>query len=332
MFNSLTKSVPLRDKILFYESIANLLDGGVTLLSGLKGFASRLEPGNFREIVDNTIFFVEQGDMMNIAMRKLPHFYGEKEIAIVESGEQTGMLRTTFEAIANELRMQDDLRQKVVSSLTYPFIIMFFLVLSLVVVMAYVIPQIMPIIAEMTTDIPWSTRSLIAVSSFFQHNIIWIFLILVAFGLIFYGFSSTEQGKRWIDREKLFLPLTGKIYRNYMITQVMSTLHLLLGSGVSILRTIELSGASSGNLIVQDMYMAIRDSVAHGQKITESIQNVDPTGILFPPDIVQMIESGEKTSTLHEVAAKISKQYRREVDNSLGVMVKFIEPAALLIA
>jgi type II secretory pathway component PulF len=109
---------------------------------------------------------------MNTAMRKIPNFYGEKEIAIVESGEQTGMMKTTFEAIAGEMRMQEELRRKVTGALAYPFIIMLFLGLALIVVMVYVIPQIMPIIAEMTTDIPWSTRSLIAVSDFLSNNIL----------------------------------------------------------------------------------------------------------------------------------------------------------------
>ena len=88
------------------------------------------------------------------------------------------MLRSTFDTIAKELRMQEELRRKVLGALTYPFIIMIFLVLALIVVMVYVIPQIMPIIAEMTTDIPFSTRSLIAVSDFIADNI--LFLIIGA--------------------------------------------------------------------------------------------------------------------------------------------------------
>ena len=269
---------------------------------------------------------------MNIAMRKIPDFYGEKEIAIVESGEQTGMMKKTFESIAYEMRMQEELRRKVIGALTYPFIIMIFLVLALIVVMVYVIPQIMPIIAEMTTDIPWSTRSLIAVSDFLSENIVLLIASLLAFGLIFYGYSNTEHGRRFLDHEKLFLPLIGGIYRNYIIVQVMSTFHLLSSSGVSIVRTLRLTGASSGNRIIGDMYNHIADDVSHGQKITASMQSADPDGRIFLPDIIQMIESAEQTSTIHEVTQKISEQYRREVDASLAVMVKFIEPAALLLA
>lgn len=82
---SFTKSVSTKEKVLFYESIANLLDGGVTLLSAFKGFASRLSAGPLKDSVDNTIFFVESGDQLNTAMRKLPNFYTEKEIAIIEA-------------------------------------------------------------------------------------------------------------------------------------------------------------------------------------------------------------------------------------------------------
>lgn len=326
------RSISLKDKILFYESVANLLDGWVTLLSALRGFSSRLPVSSFKEAIDNTIFFIEWGDLMNTAMRKVPNFYGEKEIAIIESGEQTGMMRTTFEAIASEMRMQEDLRRKVVSALTYPFIIMIFLGIALLVVMTYVIPQIMPIIMEMTTDIPFSTRSLVAVSNFLSENILILIFGVLAIGLVGYGYSNTEHGRRYIDREKLMFPVIGGIYRNYIIVQVMSTFHLLSSSWVSVVRALKLTGASSGNRIIEGLFHRIADDVSKWQKITTSMSTADSKSLIFTSDILQMIESAEQTSTVHTVTDKISEQYRREVDASLAVMVKFIEPAALLIA
>lgn len=177
---SLSKNISLKDKVLFYESVANLIDGGVTLLSALKGFMSRLPEGNLKEAVENTIFFVEGGDAMNVAMRKIPNFYTQKEIAIVEAGEQTGMLRVTFNAIATELRMEEDLKRKVVGAMVYPMIIVFFLVLALLVVMVYVIPQIVPVITETGTALPWTTKSLVMVSDFLRNNIIVILALAAA--------------------------------------------------------------------------------------------------------------------------------------------------------
>lgn len=195
-------------------------------------------------------------------MRKFPDFYTQKEIAIVESGEQTGMLKDAFMAIASELRMQEDLRRKVIGALTYPLVIMFFLVLALTVVMTYVVPQIMPIIAEMTTEISLSTRSLIWVSNFLRHNIVFIIIVLIALVLIFRGYTVTDIGKRWLDRVKLYTPITGMIYKNYIVVQVMSTFHLLSSSGVSIVKALRLTGSSAGNSTIADMYSYIADEVS----------------------------------------------------------------------
>lgn len=331
MFSSI-RSISLKDKILFYESVANLLDGWVTLLSALRGFSWRLQPWAFKEWIDNTIFFIEWGDLMNVAMRKIPNFYREKEIAIIESGEQTGMLRTTFEAIAQEMRTQEELRRKVIGALTYPFIIMIFLGLALIVVMTYVIPQIMPIILEMTTEIPFSTRSLVAVSSFLSHNILLLILGTTGLGLMLYGYANTDHGRRYFDREKIIFPIIGWIYRNFIVVQVMSTFHLLSSSGVSVVRALRLTWASSGNRIIEDLFWNIADNVSKWQKISESMRAMDKESIIFKPDILQMIESAEQTSTVHSVTEKIAEQYRREVDASLSVMVKFVEPIALLMA
>lgn len=329
---SLSKNISLKDKVLFYESIANLIDGWVSLLAALKWFLDRLPEGNFREAVENTIFFVEWGDAMNVAMRKIPNFYSAKEIAIVEAGEQTGMMRVTFNAIANELRMEEDLRRKVTSAMIYPVIIIFFLVLALIVVMVYVIPQIIPVITETGTTIPLSTKSLVVVSDFFRENIFILIGLFAAIGLAFQGYVSSPSGRKWLDKEKLLFPLVGKVYRNYMVVQVMATFHLLMSSWVSIVKSLHLTGSSSGNKIVEEMYVCIADDITYGNKVHTSMWRFDPEKFIFSQDIIQMIESAEKTSTLDTVSLKISDQYRREVDASLSNMVKFIEPVALLLA
>lgn len=267
---------------------------------------------------------------MNIAMRKIPNFYSEKEIAIIEAGEQTGMMKDTFLAMAVELRMQEELRSKVIGALTYPFIILIFLVLAVTVIMVYVIPQIMPVIAEMSAELSFWTTSLIAVSEFLRENIIFLLGILIAMVLLFRAYIVTDSGKIVWDRYKIMNLVTGKVYTHYMIVQVMTTAHLLSSSGVSIIKALRLTGASSGNSYMNKLYLLIAEGVARGRKISEMMVEVDIEHRIFTPDIIQLIESAEKTSTVHVVSKKIGDQYRRELDASLSLMVKFIEPVALL--
>lgn len=332
MFPSFSKTISLKDRILFYESVANLLEGWVTLLWALKWLLSRVHSGSLHDILEHTIFFIESGDSLNTAMRKFPDFYHEKEVAIIESGEQTGMLKKSFQAIAEELRMQEDLRRKVVGALTYPFIIITFLIIALTIVMTYVVPAIIPLITETNNTPGLSTRSLIWVSNILRNHIVLIIIVLIAGGLIFHWYTMTDPGKRWIDKTKIYIPIFGNVYKNYLLVQVMSTYYLLSTSWVSIVKTLRLTGASSGNMEVSEMYAYIASEISKWKKISESMFDIDKEWLFFSSDIIQMIESAEKTSTVGEISKKISEQYHREVDASLAVMVKLIEPIALLMA
>lgn len=122
---------------------------------------------------------------------------------------------------------------------------MIFLVLAVTVIMVYVIPQIMPVIVEMAAEMTFSTRSLIAVSDFLRNNIYWIIGGIIAATLIFRGFVVTDSGKMWFDKFKIYNLVSGKVYKNYLIVQVMGTFHLLSSSGVSIVKALRLTGASS---------------------------------------------------------------------------------------
>ena len=176
------------------------------------------------------------------------------------------------------------------------------------------------------------TRTLVLMSSFLSENIVTIIFGSLALGLIFVGYTRTEMGKyRW-DMQKLLFPLTGHVYKNYLIVRTMSTFHLLISSGVGIVKTLRLTGESSGNTVIKKLYGLISDDVAHGMKISESMRNQDREQVFFTPDILQMIESSERTSTMDSVTDRISIQYKREVDVALNMMVKFIEPTALLLA
>lgn len=163
-------------------------------------------------------------------MRKLPNFFEEQEIAIVEAGEQTGMIQKAFLAVAADLRSQEDLRNKITSAMSYPVIILIFLCLAITVVMIYVIPQLMPIIGNLGSELPWSTRSLIGTSDFMKHNYLLIFAVIIAVALVFQGYTRMDTGKLWWDRTKIGIPVTGLVYKNYLIVRVMSTFHLLNSS------------------------------------------------------------------------------------------------------
>ncbi len=165
-----------------------------------------------------------------------------------------------------------------------------------------------------------------------QHNIILLMVAFVGIGLVLRGYLMTDGGRLTADIIRMKLPVIGTVYRNYLVVRIMSTFSLLMSSGVTIIKSLRLTGVSAGNLVIVSTFSKIADRVAAGQRLADSMRETDPEEIIFSRGILQMIESAEKTSTIPAVTSKIATQYRREVDTSLAILTKFIEPIALLFA
>jgi len=325
-------TITLKEKAVLYEHLANLLDGGVTLIEALQSFVAKTQnPLLYREI-NQLLLLIDSGDVMSIAMKKLPRSFDVSEVSIIEAGEQSGTMQKSFASLAEDLRNRQELRQKLKGALAYPAIILAFLIGAILVVMVFVIPKLMPLFETANTTLPLSTRSLVATSDFISHHFMVIVFGLLIVGVTIYGYLKSPQGKRAFDEMLIKLPLIGTVYQNYLIVRISTTLGLLLGAGIPIVKTLKLAGSSTGNSLYEEIFAGIVKNVERGNRIAESFNAMDPDGRYFPRDFLQLLAAGEKTSTINKVCAKISAQYTREVDQSVATMIKFVEPMAILVS
>ncbi len=325
-------TISLKEKAVFFEHLANLLDGGVTLIEALQSFLEKTEnPLMYQEVVQ-LLLLIDSGDVMSIAMKKLPRTFDVSEVSIVEAGEQSGTMQKSFGTLAEDLRNRQELRQKLKGALTYPAIILSFLITAILVVMVFVIPKLLPLFEVANTTLPFSTRSLIATSRFISEHFILIIFMIGVLTLLGFGYLKTLKGKRNFDELLIRIPLVGAVYKNYLIVRISTTLWLLLGAGIPILKTLRLSGNATGNSWYEEVFSQIVKHVEQGNKIAESFVLADPQYQFFPRDFIQLMAAWEKTSTINKVCSKMSAQYTREVDNSVTTMIKFVEPLAILIS
>lgn len=128
------------------------------------------------------LLLIDSGDVMSFAMKKLPRTFDVSEVSIVEAGEQSGTMQKSFSSLAEDLRNREDLRQKLKSAITYPAIILTFLLAAILIVMIFVIPKLLPLFETAGTELPFSTRSLVATSNFIsEHFIAILACILLGF-------------------------------------------------------------------------------------------------------------------------------------------------------
>lgn len=326
------QTITSKDKALFYEHLANLVDWWVTIINALDAFLEKTINPRLSKEISNLLVFIDSWDSFSTAMKKLPMVFDRKEIAIIEAWESSGTMQKSFECLAVQLREEDDLKLKAKSALTYPVIIMAFLVVAVLVIMTAVIPKLKPLFDTAQVELPFATKSLMFASDFVTWNIIFIIIFIFLAYLWVKAYSKTSTWKKFYDELFLKLPLVWSVYKNYIIAQIASNLWLLIWAWIPIIKTLKLTWEASNNVIYKQAMDIIMEKVASWKKLTQSIQETDPQHKYFPNDFIQIISAWEKTSTVNKVCEKIHKQYTREVEHSIGVLIKWIEPLAILIA
>lgn len=267
-----------------------------------------------------------------MAMKKIPGVFDKREISIIEAWETSGTIQKSFANLAKQLREQEELTGKIYSAMTYPIIIFLFLALAVLIIMTYVIPKIMPLFANNGVELPMVTKTLVMTSGFMIDH--FVAILVCIFGAIFaiQAYIKTEGGRLFFHDFLLRVPLIGNVYRNYILARIASNLGILLGAGIPILKTFSLTAESANNAVYTIAIDETIGRITQGKKIVQSIRETDPERRLFPNDFLQLMDAGEQTSTINKICVKISDQYSREVDSSVAVLVKWVEPLAILIA
>jgi len=328
----LSKKVGDIDKSNFYEYLAVMIDGWVSISKALESIKKKNKNAYFAEKIDELITFINSGDSLSKAMKKIPDIFIDSETAIIEAWENSWGMQDSLTMLSDTLKNKHNLKKKVKGSLTYPLIIMIFLVLAIGIVMVYVIPSIMPLFADADVELPLATKALIATSDFISNNILLILLTIISAVLFIIWYKNTESGRKFFDSLLLDMPLVGTVFKNYILANVAANLGTLFASWIPINKTLRLTWRATNNFVYNEAFEDINQQVTKWSKIVDSMMNVSEEEELFPADFLQMLSVWEKTATIDKICKKINNQYTREVQASLEVLTKWIEPIAILLA
>ena len=324
--------VKTKEKALFYEHMANLMDWWVSITDSLSSFVEKTSNKTLAQYINNLSYFVNKWDNLSLSMKKIPALFKTQEIALIEAWESTGNLVESLYSISDLIKEKDALRSEIKWALTYPTIIWVFLVLAIIIVMIFVVPKLMAMFNETWLELPFSTRALIATSVFFQNNILFIIFFTVFWTFGIKSFAETDSGKLFFDKIYFNLPIVWDVYKNYSLAIISNNMWILMKWWISLMRVFDLTAASSPSFLYEKALLTVKEKVKLWEWIASSMEDVDPERNFFKRDFTQMISVWEKTSSLDKITVKLSNYYSREVRSSLSVLLKWIEPIAILIA
>lgn len=262
---------------------------------------------------------VAGGSSLSRAMEGHKDIFPDFYVHMVGAGEQSGALDKVLVGLADYLEKQSAIKTKIRMAMVYPTFLMCvgFVVMSFLFV--FVIPKIVKIFEDTKAALPLITIILIKISHLFL-NYWWAILILLA--AITFGIKRLqERNRRFLDGLKLKIP--GSLIRNLYIARFARILGLLLNGGLPMLRALEFSAKSLGNIVLEERIIEVAKKVAEGGRLSASLEG-------FPPVLLQLISTGERSGKLEQVLSKAADSYEEEFGRKIQGALSLLEPLMIL--
>jgi len=322
--------------MIFTRQLATLIDSGLPLLRGLTVLAKQEPNPVLRGTIGALADSVQSGSTFSEALAQHPKIFNKLYVNMVKAGELGGVLEVVLVRLAEYQEKAHKLKNKIVSAMVYPVIVMFIAVAILVFLMLFIVPKFETMFAELGKDaeLPMISQIVFGTSKFFLSasvgpipNIVWVFVVLGAIAFFFNMWGKTKGGRRTIDSLKLKLPIFGDIQRKSAIARFSRTLGTLVTSGVPILQALNITRDTAGNVVVSDAIEKVHEAVKEGESI---VTPLSAAGGVFPSMVISMVDVGEETGQLPEMLLKVADVYDDEVDNAVTALTSILEPIMIV--
>jgi type IV pilus assembly protein PilC len=328
------RGIPAREMAIFSRQFATLVASGMPMLRSLHTLEDQTQDEMLKEAIVSLRKDVEAGSSLAQAMDRQPKVFDRLFRAMVRSGEQSGRLEEALERVAYHLEKLDALRRQVRSAMMYPAFVFGLAIVALVIVVSFIVPVFAGIFEEIaaetpgeSSELPVPTQITVAVS----HGMTdYWFVILPAIVVLTVGFlkwKKTDFGRRQWDRFKLRIPFKiGDVMHKVALARWSRTFSGTIASGVPMLQSIEITGQTSGNTVVEEAMADVYASVQSGGSIAAPITAND----IFPAMVGHMLSVGEESGQLEHMLTKIADFYEAEVDAKIKALTALLEPLMIV--
>ncbi|MCX7724346.1 MAG: type II secretion system F family protein [Thermodesulfovibrio sp.] len=319
--------VSQKDILFFTRQFATLFSSGVPVVQAFDALIDQIKNKTFKKILIQIKNDIEKGSSLADSMKRHPRVFSPLFINMVRAGEEGGMLDKVLQRMADYFEKMMKLRRKIIGAMIYPSLVVAVAVVVVAIIMIFVIPTFAKLFAEMGVDLPLPTKITIAMSNFMAKSGGFIFLGVIIFLVLLKFIRRSEDGRKITDKALLKIPLFGTILLKSSLSRFSRTLGTLLGSGIPILNSMEISARASGNKVIEDIVIEMREDLSAGKSLTEVLKSKPE---IFPPIFVQMVNVGESTGRTDEMLSKIADFYDEEVDNAVANLMSMLEPALIV--
>jgi type IV pilus assembly protein PilC len=320
--------VTVKDVAFFTAQLSIMIRSALPILESLQILGEQTPNPTFSALIADVSTNVSEGTALSAAFGRHPKTFDQIYISLLAAGEASGSMEVMLDRLSSHLDFKVRLEQKVQSALVYPVIVMLVAGSVIGFLVTFVLPTFADVFVQLNIDLPWPTRVLLASGAFVRH---WWYALLLGAGAAAWAFSRWAKSPRnalTVDRALLSLPLIGDLTRNIVLTRVLRTLGSLMESGVSILRSLELTKSAADNQVFSALLEKVAHDVKEGKVLSVSLAQ---GGALIPRVVIGMVATGERTGALPEIISRVAGFYEAETDAAVKNIFSAMEPLFIVV-
>lgn len=315
------QSIKTKEKVIFYRLLSTMTNAWMTVVKSILVLESQEKNPVFKNVLVRFSDELKEWKNLSECMELYPASFTEAEIWIVKSWEKTGQLNWVLVDLANQIEKVESLNWKIKSAMMYPMFIILVVIWVISVMMTLVVPKLLDIFDD-KSSLPATTQTLIAISDWFRsYWLLWIIIIVWIYAFVQF-WKKTPEWKYMYDDFLMKVPIFWWITRKLILSKFARVFSGLTSSWVSVVESLKITSSAVWNEVYKQRLLLLSEDIASWIKMWESLDGDK----LFPEMMVQMIQVWEQTAKLDKTILKIADFYDDEVDNTIWVLNKLLEP------
>lgn len=314
-----------KDILAFTNQLSAALRAGLPLLNGLEIIRDQQHKTGMRKLLTELAAAVRSGQSLSEAMAEHGNIFNSLYLSMVRVGETGGILEKTMAQLVTILDRDEKIKTNMKNASVYPMIILIVGLISVIIVIRFVMPNIIATIGGSGPMLPWPTKMLLALSDFIKYYGWFLFIAITAGGFFFRQWAKNKGRFKW-DSFKLRIPVLGSVLRSIAVGRFARTLGALTKGGVTILESLSVVRDTLGNELLGREIDNVAEKVKGGASLAGPLE----VSGYFPPLLVQIVSVGEQTGELDALLLNAAETFDEEADSAIAKFIA-VFPAALIL-
>lgn len=313
-------------RLTLLQEFGTLLRAGLGVERALLAMQALSSSARTKAALQNLLEGLRAGEPLSVAMRRADQLFPDATRRMIVAGEASGRLPDVMKRIADAEARNKELKDRAVSAMIYPALLVVVMFAVLVMIFTVVVPRLEPLFAQSGEALPWPAAILLAISGFFNAygTPFAIVLVLILVGLVY---ALRQPGARvaidrWALRSRLLLDIPRRFYG----AQFGRNLSMLLEGGMPLNRALETAQSAISNTHIRQRLAGAVELVRQGRTLKSALEVTD----VLPRAIVEFAAVGEETGKLPSMMSEAADILDRDVQTKLDRLSALLLPAVTI--